>query len=92
MTGSPMGYQGFENPENLYYGTSPTLPVVYTGAWQVRQFGVGDARGIGHAHTITHSLASAPAAMKTAESSSLTKAVTLYAVTQNDLDNYHAHT
>jgi hypothetical protein len=85
------GYTGFENPDELYYGYSPTLPTVYTGSYQIRQFGAGDARCSGHFHTITHSLANAPAAMTTAESDSLIHAAALFAVTQNDLDYYHPH-
>lgn len=91
MTGSPMGYTGFEDPENLYYGTNPTLPVIYTGSYQVRQFGVGAASTLGQAPAIVSALASAPSAMVTATASSKTHARNLYVVTQNDLDYYHAH-
>jgi hypothetical protein len=91
MTGSPMGYTGFEDPENLYYGTSPTLPVLFTGAWQVRQFGVGAANTLGQPHSIASALANPPEAMTTAATSSATNAKDLYVVTPNDLDYYHAH-
>lgn len=90
-TSNAVGYQGFENPENLYPGVGNIPPAIYTGAYQVRQFGAGNARTLGQSHTILSGLANPPAAMVTAANSSGTHAANLYAVTQNDLDNYHPH-
>lgn len=89
---NPPGYQGFENPMLQYYGTDPTLPVLFTGAYQTRQFGVGQADGLGRPITITSALANASDNMTDAEEDSITHAVALYAVTANDVFNYSPHT
>jgi hypothetical protein len=88
---SPLGYVGFESPEQQYYQVPPVLPLSYTGAQQIRQFGVGQPGGTGRAPTITSALANVPAAMATAENSSNTAAIGLYVVTQNDLFDYHPY-
>lgn len=87
MTGdNPVsGYQGFENPEEQFYGTDPTLPVLFTGAYQVRQFGVGGATTQGAPITILSALANPPAAMVTAAEAAITDTVT----TSNDLARYY---
>ena len=83
-----VGYQGFDNPENLYPGVGNIPNIIYTGAYQTRQFGAGDAHTIGRAHTILSGLASPPANMVTAANNGGTNAVNLYVVTQNDLEMY----
>lgn len=90
MTNVDAGYTGFENPDEQYYGTSPTLPVTYTGAWQTRQFGVGGANTIGSPIDASAGLASPPSAMTAAVASSVTNAEAQYTVTANDVFNYHA--
>lgn len=89
MTGdNPVsGYQGFEDPEEQYYGTDPTLPVTYTGAWQVRQFGVGGVSTFGTAPSVVDGLANPPTAMTTAADAVLTK----QCVTQNDAYRYYPY-
>jgi hypothetical protein len=87
MTGSPMGYTGLEDPMDLYYPTA-TLPVVYTGTYQIRQFGVGGARAFGAGVSILPALASPPANMTEAATVSATAAAALYVQTQHDKDNY----
>jgi hypothetical protein len=91
MSGTPTGYVGFESPEEQYYGTSPTLPVLYTGAWQTRQFGVGGAKTLGRPYDVSTALASPPTKMTTAANDSITNATGLYVVTANDIFNYHTH-
>jgi hypothetical protein len=83
-------YEGFESPEEQYYGTSPTLPVTYTGAWQTRQFGVGGATAMGQSPSIASALASPPSAMTAAVATSETNAINQYIATANDVFNYHA--
>lgn len=87
MTGDnpDSGYEGFENPDEQYYGTGPTLPVLFTGSYQTRQFGVGGANTIGVPINIISALASPPSAMTTAADAVLTAPV----VTANDVFNYH---
>jgi hypothetical protein len=86
MTGdNPVsGYEGFENPDSLYYGYSPSLPEVYTGSYQVRQFGVGGSNAIGVPINILQALASPPENMVTAADAVLVEEV----VTQTDKDRY----
>lgn len=83
MTGDnpASGYEGFENPDEEYYGTDPTLPIVLTGTYQVRQFGVGGAATTGAPVNILNALKSPPAAMVTAADAALNDTV----YTQNDL-------
>lgn len=76
-----------EDPENTW-GTS--LPVLFTGAYQTRQFGVGDADTIGPFQTVAVSLATVPANMTSAINKSATRAVGLYVVSQSDKDRYSA--
>jgi hypothetical protein len=90
MTNSPITYQGFEDPEHTYYGagTSQNVPTFYTGAYQVRQFGVGGASATGAPVTLTAALANPPAAMATAEALALKAVVT----TANDVVRYYPNT
>jgi hypothetical protein len=84
------GYEGFESPEDLYPGNTQDLPLIYTGTYQIRQFGVGGAKGTGRSPTITKALAAPPAHLTTAENDSITHATALYVVTNNDQFNYWA--
>lgn len=88
MTNSPIGYQGFEDPSHTYFGAGTTedVPTFYTGAYQVRQFGVGGVSGL--PVTVTSALANPPAAMVTAEG----KALTTQCVTANDVVRYFPNT
>ena len=86
---SPMGYSGFENPEEQYYGTGPSIPVLYTGGYQTRQFGVGAVSTVGRPIDISSALASPPSNMTNAATNSVTHAAALYAVTAGDIFNYH---
>jgi len=79
-----IGYEGFEDPENLYYDPSLSLPIIYTHAYQVRQVGVGGASCIGTPPTVLNALANPPAAMVTAANAVLTTNV----FTNNDLSRY----
>jgi hypothetical protein len=90
MTGdNPVsGYEGFENPDEEYYGTSPSLPILFTGTYQVRQFGVGGAATTGASVNVLSALESPPAAMTTAASHALSGTV----VTSNDINHYYPHT
>lgn len=81
---NPPGYQGFEDPENLYPGATDNLPIVYTQSYQVRQFGVGQANTIGAPVTILGALKSPPAAMTTAAAAAINAPV----VTANDIFDY----
>ena len=79
-----VGYEGFEDPENLYYDPSLALPIVYTHAYQIRQVGVGGASGIGGAPNVLAALANPPANMVTAAE----KVLTTNIYTNNDLGRY----
>lgn len=61
-----MQYYGYENPEENYQVLS-NMPVVYTGAWQMRQFGAGDASTHRVGANVLSALANPPANMVTAQ-------------------------
>lgn len=88
-----IGYMGFESPMNQYSPGS-TIPVLYTGAWQVRQFGAGDCLtqgSIGASYpyaNITSGLYTVPADMAEAVSVSLTAATALYLQSTRDKADY----
>lgn len=58
-------YTGYEDPEQVYEVLAD-LPVLYTGAWQIRQFGAGDASTYGAGASILSALANPSANMVTA--------------------------
>jgi hypothetical protein len=88
MSNPVSGYEGFESPDEQYYGTNPTLPVLFTGTYQVRQFGAGGASTYGRPKSITSALANPTAHMTTAENDSIAHATSQYVVTDNDKFNY----
>jgi len=84
----PVNSRDPENPFN-WYGLNPTLPVLFTGACQVRQVGVGDCVTTqGAYNSVYPALANPTANMTRANSHSTTRAVTLYQVTPQDIPNY----
>ncbi len=85
---TPTGYDGFESPMRWYYGYNPPLPVLFTGAYQTRQTGVGGARGLGNNFaSIQRSLNSPVAAMTKAYNDSLTRAAAFYVVTTEQYED-----
>lgn len=83
-----VGYEGFEDPENLYYDPSLALPIVYTHAYQVRQVGAGGASCMGFPPNVLDALANPPANMVTAAE----KVQTTNVYTENDLGRYFPST
>jgi hypothetical protein len=62
------GYEGFESPEDLYPGTGNLPPLIYSGAYQTRQFGVGDSNALHVGNSVLSALANPSANMVTAAS------------------------
>ena len=93
MTTNQIGYMGFESPMNQY-SPAATIPVLYTGSAQVRQFGAGDCLTIGSAAgvypyaNITSALYTVPADMAEGVSVSITAATALYLQSTRDKADY----
>ena len=73
-----------------WYGLSPSLPILFTGAYQTRQVGVGDSLTLGAPGNIAGALVSTavPAKMTSAINKSATRAVALYKVTAEDIEEF----
>lgn len=79
-------YTGYEDPEQVY-DVLANLPVTYTGAWQVRQFGVGDASGLRPGASVITALANPPTGMIDANNNDYLAGGD-YPVTLNDKNRY----
>ena len=71
-----------------WYGLSPALPVVFTGAWQTRQVGVGDCQTLGAGSHAATALSTVPTKLTSALTRSASRALALYRVTPSDQTNY----
>ena len=82
MADSTIAYEAFGNPEHTYYGANSeaSVPTFYTGAYQVRQAGVGSVSGRGKGSSVLACMANPPAAMAAADA----KAIDSVTYTQND--------
>jgi len=65
---SSIEYDAFGNPMHLYYGANSEaeVPAFYTGGYQIRQFGAGDASTLRRGANVLSALANPPANMVTA--------------------------
>jgi hypothetical protein len=83
-------YAGYENPEQVY-DVLANLPVTYTGAWQTRQFGAGDANALRPGQSVLTALANPPTAMVDAANNDYLAGGN-YPVTPNDKNRYYPAT
>lgn len=83
MTTYPAGgFEGFEDPEDEYYG--PTYPAAFKLGYQGRQVGVGGSNTIGTPINILSALTAPPTTMANAAAAVLTENI----YTNNDLGRY----